>query len=50
MNTLEKFDTIGDINIKVYKSVDNNYSFYLESSNEEVDHVADVIDDALRKF
>lgn len=50
MEIIEQFNNIGNINVKVYKSYNDDYSFYLESSNKDVLHVADIIDETLKNF
>ncbi len=47
---LEKFENIGDIKVNVYKSLKNDYSFYLQPSNDEVLHIADILDNALKQY
>lgn len=50
MESIERFDIIGDVNVKVYKSSNNNYSFYLKASNKNVINIADVLDNTLSNF
>ena len=47
---LEKFKNIGDIKVNVYKSFNNDYSFYLQPSNNEVLHIVDILDDTLKQY
>ena len=44
------FDIIGNIGVKVLKSNDNNYHFQIESSTEDVEHIADILDDTLKLY
>ena len=49
MNTVERFVNVGKVVVDVFKS-DNDYRFHLQESNEDVSHVAEVIEDTLKIF
>ena len=46
----EQFKNIGGVKVNVYKSSNDKYLFYLESSNTNVLHIADIIDDTLKLY
>lgn len=50
METIENFHNIGDIMIKVYQSTDDNYSFYIKASDENLLNVVDILEDTLKQF
>lgn len=50
METIESFNNIGDIVVKVYKSINNNYSFYIKASNDKLLNIVDILDDTLKQF
>lgn len=47
---LERLENIGDIKINVYKSLNNDYSFYLQASNDQVLHIVDILDNTLKQY
>ena len=46
----EQFKNIGSVKVDVYKSSNDKYLFYLESSNTNVLHIAYIIDDTLKLY
>lgn len=50
METIENFHNIGDIMVEVYKSINNNYSFYIKASDENLLNVVDILEDTLKQF
>ena len=47
---LDKFENIGSIKVNVYKSLNNDYSFYLQPSNSKVLHIVDILDYTLKQY
>lgn len=50
METIENFHNVGNIMVKVYKSINNNYSFYIKASNDTILNVVDILEDTLKQF
>ncbi len=50
MEIIENFHNVGDIMVKVYQSIDHNYSFYIKASDENLLNIVDVLEDTLKQF
>lgn len=50
METIENFHNVGNIMVNVYQSIDDNYSFYIKASDENLLNVVDILEDTLKQF